>query len=258
MQDLNVTLVQARQVWEDKDANLRHYAELLPAPGTTNLVLLPEMFHTGFSMEAARLAEPAHDSAGIRWLQEQARVRGAAFYTSLIIEDHGRFHNRGVFAHPDGRVAIYDKRKTFGLAGEDRIYTAGSSEVIVNYLGWRIQLQICYDLRFPEIVRNRLEPDGTAAYDLILYVANWPARRSTHWRTLLPARAIENQCWVAAVNRVGEDANGLAYSGNSMVVDALGTVAECPAETETVVTHTLSRTALAQTRQTLPFLKDRT
>lgn len=257
MQDLNVTLVQANQRWEDKEANLRHYTELLANIGTTDLVLLPEMFHTGFSLSAERLADPANDSVGIRWLQEQARAIHAAFYTSLMVNDGRRHYNRGVFVFPDGRVSTYDKRKTFGLAGEDKVYTAGTSETIVSYKGWNIQLQICYDLRFPENARNRLIPGGTAAYDLLLYVANWPARRNVHWKSLLPARAIENQCWVAAVNRVGEDGNALAYSGNSMFVDALGNVFECVDDIEEVKTMRLSFDELMKVRKALPFLKDR-
>jgi len=257
MQDLNVTLVQARQYWEDKQANLQHYSELLANLGSTDLVLLPEMFHTGFSMAAERLADPANDSVGIRWLQEQARANDAAFYTSLMVNDGGRYYNRGVFVYPDGRVITYDKRKTFGLAGEDAVYTAGERETIVEYKGWNIQLQICYDLRFPEIARNRLMSGDAAAYDLLLYIANWPARRSVHWKTLLPARAIENQSWVAAVNRVGDDGNGLSHSGNSMFVDALGNITECRADHEEVKTMRLSHADLMQVRKTLPFLKDR-
>jgi omega-amidase len=257
MQDLNVTLVQARQLWEDKAGNFRHYESLLTGSGATDLVLLPEMFHTGFSMSAERLADPANDSVGIRWLQEKARTINAAFYTSLMVSEGGRFYNRGVFVTPDGHVSLYDKRKTFGLAGEDNIYTAGTNETIVSYKGWKIQLQICYDLRFPEIARNRLVAGETAAYDLLLYVANWPARRSVHWKTLLPARAIENQCWVAAVNRVGEDGDALAYSGNSMYVDAPGNIIECDADREEVKTARLSYVDLMKTRTALPFLKDR-
>lgn len=258
MPDLTVTLVQARQLWEDKEANLRHYDALLSRVGATDLILLPEMFHTGFSSAAERLADSFADSVGLRWLRDTAARTGAALYTSLMVRDHDRFYNRGVFVTPDGAMQCYDKRKTFGLAGEDRIFTAGTKETIVTFRGWRIQLQICYDLRFPENVRNRLGPDGTPAYDLILYVANWPARRALHWRSLLPARAIENQCWVAAVNRVGQDGNGLAYSGDSMIVDALGAVDAATPDEESVVTRTLSRDALEQVRATLPFLKDRT
>ncbi|HMP72636.1 MAG TPA: amidohydrolase [Kiritimatiellia bacterium] len=258
MQDLTVTLVQANQIWEDKEANLVHLDSLLEGLGPTDLILLPEMFHTGFSLDAERLADPFPDNSALHWLRATAHRTQAAIFTSMMIRDQDRFYNRGMFVQPDGKLALYDKRKTFSLAGEDRIYTAGTRETIVTCRDWRIQLQICYDLRFPEIARNRIEPDGSPAYDLLLYVANWPARRSLHWRSLLPARAIENQCWVAAVNRIGEDGNGLAYSGDSAVIDALGNAVWGEPEQETVVTHTLSRQALDQTRNSLPFLKDRT
>ena len=257
MQDLNVTLVQARQSWEDKEANFRHYTKLLADLEPTDLVLLPEMFHTGFSLAAERLADPVNDSVGMRWLKELSRAINAAVYTSLMVNDGGRFYNRGVFVTPDGFVSQYDKCKTFGLAGEDKVYTAGVGVTIIRYKNWSIQLQICYDLRFPEIARNRIITGDTAAYDLLLYVANWPARRSVHWKTLLPARAIENQCWVAAVNRVGEDGNGLEYSGNSMFVDALGNISECAADREEVKTMRLSYDELMKVRKALPFLKDR-
>lgn len=256
MRDLTLTLVQARQAWEDKEANLRRYDTLLAGLGPTDLILLPEMFHTGFSSAADRLADPWPEGPGLAWLRGTAARTGAAVYTSMMARADGHARNRGVFVEPDGTVHVYDKRKTFGLAGEDRIFTAGDRETIVAFRGWRIQLQICYDLRFPEIVRNRLEPDGTPAYDLLLYVANWPARRALHWRTLLPARAIENQCWVAAVNRVGEDGNGLAYAGDSVTIDALGQAEWCAEHEEVVITRTLSRAALEQTRAALPFLKD--
>jgi omega-amidase len=258
MRDLTVTLVQAHQRWEDKQANLDHYDTLLAAPGATDLILLPEMFHTGFSSAADRLADPWPEGPGLAWLRATAARTGAAVYTSMMAREGGRAYNRGVFVEPEGIVHVYDKRKTFGLAGEDRIFTAGDRETIVAFRGWRIQLQICYDLRFPEIVRNRLGADGTPAYDLILYVANWPARRALHWRTLLPARAIENQCCIAAVNRVGQDGNGLEYRGDSVTVDALGQTDWCAENEEAVVTRALSRAALEQTRAALPFLKDAT
>ncbi|HMP97329.1 MAG TPA: amidohydrolase [Kiritimatiellia bacterium] len=257
MPDLTITLLQARQVWEDKPANLRHYESLLADCGPTDLILLPEMFHTGFSSAAERMADSFADSPGLDWLRTAAARANAAFYTSIMVRDDGRFYNRGVFVTPDGATQCYDKRMTFGLAGEDRIFTAGTRETIVMYRGWRVQLQICYDLRFPEISRNRIESDGQPAYDLLLYTANWPARRALHWRSLLPARAIENQCWVAAVNRVGEDGNGLSYSGDSMIVDAQGRVAAMAPPEEAIITHTISRTALDDVRTALPFLKDR-
>jgi omega-amidase len=257
MQDLRVALVQAHQVWEDKRANLSHFSALLAAIEQVDLILLPEMFQTGFSMNAEQLAEEMSHSSSIKWLKELAFKKDAAVYTSLIVSEQGNFYNRGLFVQPNGTITAYDKRKTFGLAGEDLTYASGSDEKIVHYKDWNIQLQICYDLRFPEIVRNRMTSNQTAAYDLILYVANWPARRNEHWKALLKARAIENQSYVVAVNRIGEDANGLSYSGDSVVVDALGTVEFCDAGNEEVKIVTLTKENLNATRELLPFLKDR-
>ncbi len=257
MQDLRIALVQAHQVWEDKQANLAHFSSLLAEIDQVDLILLPEMFQTGFSMNAEQLAEEMSDSSSIKWLKELALKKDAAVYTSMIVREHDKFFNRGLFIEPTGVVTFYDKRKTFGLAGEDLTYASGSEEKIVEYKDWKLQLQICYDLRFPEIVRNRIAPNQSAAYDVILYVANWPARRSEHWKALLKARAIENQCYVVGVNRVGEDANGLSYSGDSVVVDALGAVNFCEAGNEEVKIVTLTKENLNATRELLPFLKDR-
>lgn len=255
MQDLRITFVQADQVWEDKAANLSHYEALLESVTGTDLILLPEMFQTGFSMNTKALAEKMEDSASISWLKVQANQRKAAFYTSLIIEENGKYYNRGVFVEPTGSVTTYDKRKLFGMAEESVHFTAGSGEVIVDYLGWKINLQICYDLRFPENIRNG-EVDGKPAYDVLLYVANWPERRIHHWSTLVPARAIENQCYVAALNRVGEDHLGLTYTGQSKLINLLGEELSNLSHTESVITHSISYTELEQLREKLPFLKD--
>jgi omega-amidase len=257
MQDLRIALVQAQQVWEDKHANLAHFSSLLADLDQVDLILLPEMFQTGFSMHAEALAEEMNNSESINWLQELASEKNAAIYTSMIVREDGNFYNRGLFVEPSGMITVYDKRKTFGLAGEDVTYKAGTKETIVEWNGWNLQLQICYDLRFPEIVRNRLTTNQSAAYDVILYVANWPARRNEHWKALLKARAIENQCYVVGVNRVGEDANGLNYSGDSVLIDELGTVDFCEAGNEVVKIVTLSKEKLNTTRELLPFLKDR-
>ncbi len=256
MQNLTVTLVQADQVWEDKAANLRHFEALLKPVSDTDLILLPEMFNTGFSMHAAQLAEPAHDSPSIQWLLEKAVEKKAAIYTSLMILEGGAYFNRGVFVEPNGRITTYDKRKTFGLAGEDKVFTAGTKEVTVAYRGWKIRLQICYDLRFPEISLNRI-PEDSPVFDLLLYVANWPEKRKHHWNSLLVARAIENQCFVAAVNRVGDDASGLHYSGDSVLLTPQGSALKELRETEQVSTIELSYKHLLEIREKLPFLKDR-
>jgi predicted amidohydrolase len=256
MQDLKVTLVQIDQVWEDKEANFKKYEAFFTQLNETDLVILPEMFHTGFSMSVDLLAEDWENSEGLDFLKKWAKQLNVAFYTSLIIREKGKFYNRGVFVYPDGNVNHYDKRKSFGLGGEDKFYTAGTKEIIVEWRGWKINLQICYDLRFPEIVRNRIEYDS-AAYDLIIYVANWPEKRIAHWDTLLQARAIENQCYVVGVNRVGLDGNKLNYNGGSIAVSPLG---------EKLIAFTdykedfnfipLNRKDLRDIRTQLPFLKD--
>lgn len=257
MQDLKVTLVQTKQFWEDKTQNLLHFESLLKDVNDTDLILLPEMFHTSFTMNAESYAETLEQGEGINWLKLLALVKNACVYTSLIIEEDGGVYNMGVFIRPSGEITTYAKRKTFGLAKEDRHFNSGISEVIVELKDWKLQLQICYDLRFPEIVRNRIENNGEAAYDTILYVANWPERRSLHWKTLLQARAIENQCYVVGVNRVGEDGNGLLYSGDSVVCDPLGETQWLTPHAEEVKTILLSANVLKNTRASLPFLKDR-
>ena len=256
MQDLTIALVQANQHWEDKQANIINYSSLLSNINSVDVIVLPEMCTTGFTMNAHELAEEFSTSSSLNWLKELAESKNSAIFTSLIIEDEGKFRNRGVFVEPNGTIHFYDKRKTFGLAGEDKVFSAGEEEKIISFRGWKIQLQICYDLRFPEIVRNRLTDVGSAAYDLILYTANWPAKRSHHWNSLLTARAIENQCYVVAVNRTGEDGKGLVYSGDSCVIDAMGD-SMLHLSKEEVKVVTISKENLIQIREQLPFLKDR-
>lgn len=256
MQDLKVSLVQINQAWENKQENLAKYERLLKDIDT-DLIILPEMFHTGFSLNAMALAEQYNDSPGIKWLKQMAQEKNAAIYTSLIIEEDNKFFNRGMFVYPNQTVIHYDKRKSFSLAGENKLFQAGTKETIVSYNGWNIQLQICYDLRFPELVRNRIGPNQESVYDVILYVANWPEKRSAHWVALLKARAIENQCYVAGVNRVGVDGNKLMYSGDSVIFDSLGEKIIINQKTEKVETAQLSMDDLISNRDLLPFLKDR-
>jgi len=254
MQDLKVTLVQANQIWEDKDANFSNYLCLIESIiERTDLVVFPEMFDTGFSMNV-ELAQEWNSNTSVKFLVDIAVDKQFAIYTSLMVKDNNHFYNRGVFVYPSGEISFYDKRKSFGLGGEDKFYTAGKTETIVKYKDWKINLQICYDLRFPEIARNH-EINGIPKYDLLLYVANWPAKRSEHWKTLLKARAIENQTCVIGVNRVGQDGNNFIYSGNSTSIDALGLI-ECELKNESVFTTTLSKLTLTNTRTSLPFLKD--
>jgi predicted amidohydrolase len=215
------------------------------------------MFHTGFSMNVGELAEDWEDSDGLTFLKNWANKLGSTIYTSLIIKEESNYYNRGVFVYPNGDVVKYDKRKSFGLGGEDKFYTAGNDEVIVELKGWKINLQICYDLRFPELVRNRILQESPA-YDIILYVANWPKKRISHWLALLHARAIENQCFVIGVNRQGIDGNNLEYSGDSIVFDALGERKKSAQDSgNQVISVLLNREDLNAIRSNLPFLKDR-
>lgn len=255
MQDLKVTLVQADQIWEDKTANFENYTRLLKNTDT-DLIVLPEMFQTGFSMNTVELAEDIETSESIAWLKALADDKDAAVYTSLMIREGEKVFNKGVLVQKNQPIIQYNKRKTFGLAGENDYFKAGHAETIAEYKGWKLQLQICYDLRFPEIVRNKILPNQNAAYDVILYVANWPEKRSTHWNALLAARAIENQCFVVGVNRVGMDEKSLSYCGDSKVVNALGEDDKLEPNVECVKTFILKMDALTKVRNSLPFLKD--
>jgi len=213
---LRVTLVQTQLAWQDPAANRRNLAaHFRGLVGHTDLVVLPEMFSTGFSMDSASLAEPM-DGATVGWMREEAAALGCSIAGSLIIREGDRCLNRLVWVRPDGSFDHYDKRHLFRMAGEQQHYAAGDRRLVVDVKGWRVCPMICYDLRFP--VWSRCRGD----YDLLLYVANWPARRAQAWSTLLRARAIENQCYVVGVNRVGGDENGVTYAGGSVAVDFLG------------------------------------
>jgi len=254
MQDLKVTLVQANQVWEDPTANFKNYERLLKEVADTDLIVLPEMFQTCFSMNLS-LALPFENHPAIHWLEKCAKEKNAAFYTSLMVKDGEQYFNRGVFVTPSGLQATYDKRKTFGLANEDDYFAAGTQATIVHYKGWNLNLQICYDLRFPEISRNKIT-NQSATYDVLIYVANWPHKRSEHWKALLKARAIENQCFVVGVNRVGMDGMQFEYSGDSRLIDALGQVNLLEESEEMTQTFVMKRSELEEIREKLPFLKD--
>jgi len=202
--------------WEDAAANRVHFEQRLALlAGTTDLIVLPEMFSTGFTMRSRELAERM-DGPTVQWMREQAAKLGAAIYGSVVIEEGDAFTNRGLFVRPDGTVTHYDKRHLFRMANEHDHYAAGKERVVVDWRGWRILLQICYDLRFPVFSRNLND------YDLALYVANWPEARRYPWSQLLVARAIENLAYVVGVNRVGMDGKGIHYSGDSAAVDHKG------------------------------------
>lgn len=249
---MRITLVQSALCWEQPGANLTHFAARLAGlAGQTDLVVLPEMFTTGFSMNAPALAEPM-DGPTVSWLQQQAVLLGAAVAGSFICQESGQYFNRLVYACPDGSIQTYDKRHLFGLAGEADHYAPGRKRVVLEWQGWRICPLVCYDLRFPIWSRN----DKNAPFDLLLYIANWPSRRSHHWRSLLTARAIENQCFVAGVNIVGTDGAGLEYSGDSTIIDFAGLSICQISGQEGLFTANLSLTDLQAYRQQLPFLRD--
>ncbi len=248
---LHITLIQPDIVWEDKAANLQRYETMLASiTGPRHVVALPEMFSTGFSMAPERLAEPM-DGTTVAWMKQMAARHRCILTGSLIIEDEGKYYNRMLWVQPDGNIGHYDKRHLFAYAKEDQHYSPGETRMIAQVNGWRVNLMVCYDLRFPVWSRNT-----RGEYDVLLYVANWPEPRSLAWRTLLQARAIENQCYVVGVNRVGTDAKGNKYLGESSVFGPLGETLWQQASVEAVQTVTLEMDTLIQAREKLPFLKD--
>ncbi len=252
MQDLKVTLVQADLAWEDSKANLAAFEERIDGlQDDTHLIVLPEMFTTGFSMNAPALAEDMQGRT-VSWLKDTARRRNVDVVAGSMIREGDRYVNRLLWAAPDGRLTWYDKRHLLGVAGEDRVYSRGWEKLAVTLRGWRICPFICYDLRFPTWLRNL----DTPPYDLSLFIANWPSSRAYHWRTLLVARAIENQCFVVGVNRIGTDGNGNAHSGDSSVIDPLGNILFQKKDAPAVHTATLQYTSLEACRQAFPVLAD--
>ena len=243
-------MIQAELAWQDPAANRAVFAaHFRGLAGHTDLIVLPEMFSTGFSMEAERLAE-GMDGPTVGWLREEAVALGCAIAGSLIVEEAGRHFNRLVWAGPDGTLLHYDKRHLFRMADEQRHYAAGSRRLTVEYRGWRICPLVCYDLRFPVWSRNRGD------YDLLIYVANWPARRSLAWKTLLRARAIENVCYAVGVNRIGRDGNGAAYAGDSAAVDFLGQTLAGDRGGDFAETAVLDREQLRAYRESFPVHLD--
>lgn len=256
MSSLSVTLVQANLHWENPSANLSMLEEQIRAAGKTEVVVLPEMFSTGFSMKPESLAETM-DGPTVQWMKQVATTQKIILTGSVIIRDNNQFFNRLIWMLPNGQYGYYDKRHVFAFAGEDQHYASGSRRLIAQVKGWKINLQVCYDLRFPVWARQQPTENNAPEYDLLIYVANWPERRNHAWKTLLQARAIENQCYVIGVNRVGDDGNGIYHSGDSMVVDPMGEVLFTQANEAMVKTIILERSSLEQVREKLPFLRDR-
>jgi predicted amidohydrolase len=250
LDSLRVTLIQPDLVWHDAAANQAKFAaEFAPLVGQTDLVVLPEMFTTGFTMEAETVAEPA-DGPTVDWLREQAAKLGAVITGSIATREGDNYFNRLIWMRPDGTHESYDKRHLFRMAHEQDHYSVGARRPIVELQGWKILPLVCYDLRFPVWSRNRIGSD--ASYDVLLYVANWPERRHYAWQTLIKARAIENLSYGIAVNRVGKDGNGFSYAGGSAAIDFLGQPMTAESEQEFVRTVTLERAALEGFRAKFP------
>lgn len=265
MSTLTITTIQTQLHWEDKAANL-HMLEgkINSIREKMEVVVLPEMFSTGFSMKPEMLAEKM-DGVTVQWMKKITAAKNIILTGSVIIEDEGNYFNRLIWMLPNGQTGYYDKRHRFAYAGEDQHYAAGTKRLIASVKGWKINLQVCYDLRFPvwgrqSVYSHSLKEDGTGPaepeYDVLIYVANWPERRIHAWRTLLQARAIENQSYVVGVNRTGNDGNGIHYTGESMIVDAMGEVLYTKSEDEDIYTLSLEKEKLDEIRSKLPFLKD--
>ena len=279
MSSLTITTIQTGVQWEDKCANLKRLEQrILAIPEPTELVVLPEMFSTGFSMRPQKLAERM-DGPTLAWMQEIAARQKIILTGSVIIEEEGNYYNRLIWMLPNGQYGSYDKRHRFAYAGEHEQYTAGHKRLIASVKGWRVLLLVCYDLRFPVWSRQttRREPEagptldpqvskvqrqGESAesadleYDLLVYVANWPESRSHAWKTLLQARAIENQCFVTGVNRIGDDGNKIYHGGDTMIVGPLGEILYNAGANDEAFTLTLRKDDLVRVRERFPFWRD--
>jgi predicted amidohydrolase len=268
---LKVTIIQSNLHWENKEANLAMFEQkLMQVKDNMEIVVLPEMFNTGFSMKPELLAEKM-DGISVEWMKRVSKEKKIILAGSLIVEENGNYFNRLIWMQPNGQYGYYDKRHLFAFGGEDQKYSSGSKRLIASVKGWKINLLVCYDLRFPVWARQSIPltllADGTfeksgdennaaPEYDVLIYVANWPERRNHAWKTLLQARAIENQCYVVGANRVGNDGNELYYSGDSMIVDPLGEVLYTSAYEENIFTCSLPLEKLLTVRAKFPFLKD--
>lgn len=248
---MKVALIQSTLVWENPTANRKNLeGKIRSISEKVDLVVLPEMFTTGFSMQPEKLAETMQGET-VQWMQSLAKTNYFAICGSVIILEKERYFNRLLFVFPSGEIQFYNKRHLFSLAGEDDIYTKGSDKLIVEYQGFRICPLVCYDLRFPVFSRN------VENYDLLIYVANWPKPRINAWNILVKARAVENMSYAIGVNIVGKDGNGHDYSGHSQLIDFLGNEIVKPTENEGIFIAEINKEELLATRQKLGFLNDR-
>lgn len=255
MSPLTLTIIQTNLSWEDKKNNLAMLEQKISSiKEKTEIVVLPEMFSTGFSMKPEILGETMEGET-VQWMQKIAREKKIILTGSVIIKEKENYYNRLIWMLPNGKYGYYDKRHLFAYAEEDKHYAAGNKRLIASVRGWKINLLICYDLRFPVWARQQ-NPKDQPEYDVLIYVANWPERRVHAWKTLLQARAIENQCYVIGVNRIGDDGNKIHYSGESMIVDPIGEVLHTKKNEEDIFTVTLDKSRLATTREKFPFWKD--
>ena len=258
MPSLTFTIIQTSLHWEDKAMNLQMLEEKINSiQEKTEVVILPEMFSTGFSMNPEQLAE-GMDGETIAWMKRVSSEKKIILAGSSMIVENGNYYNRLVWMQPNGQMGLYDKKHLFAYASENKHYTSGNKRLIASVKGWKINLLICYDLRFPVWSRQSYKAEENAGleYDVLIYVANWPERRSQMWKTLLQARAIENQCFCIGVNRVGTDGNGIYHSGDSMVVNPMGEVLYHKTHDQDIFTITLQKEELEKIREKMPFWKD--
>ncbi|WP_433834214.1 nitrilase family protein [Flavobacterium anhuiense] len=248
---MRIALIQTDLFWQNAIKNRENFdSKINEIQSEVHLIVLPEMFSTGFTMNASEVAETMQGET-VEWMKLKAKQKNAAITGSLVIAENGKYYNRMFFVFPSGEIQYYDKRHSFSLAGENKVYTHGDQKVIIDYLDWKICLQVCYDLRFPVFVRN------VENYDLILYVANWPKVRTNAWDVLLKARAIENLSYVVGVNRIGNDAHDYEHIGHSQAIDFLGNYIIEPQEKNGVFVAELDKNTMYETRKKLDFLSDR-
>lgn len=260
MIDLKVTLVQTYLNWEHTEENLKHFSNVLgKLTEQTDLIVLPEMFTTGFTMKPELLAEN-HGGKGLQWMQETAHKKNCVITGSISVKDKAGFYNRLYWVKPDGSFNYYDKRHLFRMGHEQEHYSQGTKKMIVELKGWKLCPLVCYDLRFPVWSRNNMHAAGSswqAEYDVLIYVANWPQVRSYPWKQLLIARAIENQCYTIGVNRIGRDGNLIEHSGDSGVINPKGEIISCiKANEDKLETIILNYQELSDFRKTFPVLSD--
>lgn len=250
MQDLKISLIQSDLHWEDINANIQQLEIKINQLDPTDLIVLPEMFTTGFTMNSRALAVDMNGGE-VSWMKRMASSKNSLIVGSMIVKEQGKFFNRLIWAFPDGKIEFYDKRHLFRMAEENSFFDAGKKRTIIQYKGWNINGLICYDLRFPIWSRSIKNE-----YDLLIYVASWPEPRRTAWKDLLKARAHENQCFVVGVNRAGEDGKGMFYTGDSAMIDFKGTYLIEPFEGDGVKSHSINLKELKDYKEKFPAYMD--